>query len=517
MDVVVISRETIKPSSPTPHHLRSFKLSLIDQYTIPKFYVPLILFKSAEGDCKQCENKRMPDSLPEIITDTNQLSNGVNNNHPVDYSDNSVDHLDAQVEGQLNQVLTSPAFYIPLILFYPADGDCDKFRNTKMSDQLKKSLSEALTKFYPLGGRIHSNHSIDCNDNGVEYLEALVRGEFNQVLSCPNANELNDLLPCDVHCNGGGFRGLLAVQVNIFDCGGIAISVCVSHIPSDAMTLCTFINSWSGIARGANTIVSPKFDSASLFPPREVPSIPMIIKDGCPMEKFISKRFVFDALKIAALRAKLADESCVECPTRVEAVSALIWKCLMNVVRLAPRSLKSYILNLTVNLRSRMSPPLPPHSFGNLVMGALSPASTAESNTELNFSVGQLRKSIQKIDGQFLHKLQLDDAKLMLDHLKNEREHFLKEDVEAYIFTSGKVLFTSWCRFPCYKADFGWGEPTWVTSVNLILKNCVTLMDTKNGDGIEAWVTLDEEDMAVFECEQELLSFACQNRMAYQE
>ncbi|KAF5208118.1 Vinorine synthase-like [Thalictrum thalictroides] len=90
-----------------------------------------------------------------------------------------------------------------------------------------------------------------------------------------------------------------------------------------------------------------------------------------------------------------------------------------------------------------------------------------------------------------------------------EREPFLKDDVKAYIFTS-------WCRFPYYETDFGWGNPIWVTSINLILNNTVTLMDTKTGEGIEAWVTLDELDMARFECEQELLAFASANPSAYE-
>ncbi|KAF9588560.1 hypothetical protein IFM89_013412 [Coptis chinensis] len=46
--VEVISKETIKPSSPTLFHLRTFKLSLIDQYAFP-VYVPLVLFYSAKG------------------------------------------------------------------------------------------------------------------------------------------------------------------------------------------------------------------------------------------------------------------------------------------------------------------------------------------------------------------------------------------------------------------------------------------------------------------------------------
>jgi hypothetical protein len=36
-------------------------------------------------------------------------------------------------------------------------------------------------------------------------------------------------------------------------------------------------------------------------------------------------------------------------------------------------------------------------------------------------------------------------------------------------------------------------------------------MDSKSGDGIEAFVTLEEKDMAAFECDEELLAFAALN------
>ncbi|KAI3929412.1 hypothetical protein MKW98_020585, partial [Papaver atlanticum] len=43
MKVEVVSREILKPSSPTPTHLKSYNLSLLDQVS-PPFHVPLILY-----------------------------------------------------------------------------------------------------------------------------------------------------------------------------------------------------------------------------------------------------------------------------------------------------------------------------------------------------------------------------------------------------------------------------------------------------------------------------------------
>nr|TKS12845.1 hypothetical protein D5086_0000060720 [Populus alba] len=65
-----------------------------------------------------------------------------------------------------------------------------------------------------------------------------------------------------------------------------------------------------------------------------------------------------------------------------------------------------------------------------------------------------------------------------------------------------------WQRFPFYGIDFGWGKPTWVTIPAGANKNVTTIMDTRDGEGVEAWVTLTEEDMAFFEGDRELLGQA---------
>ena len=70
-------------------------------------------------------------------------------------------------------------------------------------------------------------------------------------------------------------------------------------------------------------------------------------------------------------------------------------------------------------------------------------------------------------------------------------------------------FFSSWCRFPLYEADFGWGKPIWVSNRPKPVE-IVNLMDTKDGDGIEAWVSLDERDMLLFQNHPEVKAFTSQ-------
>ena len=74
-------------------------------------------------------------------------------------------------------------------------------------------------------------------------------------------------------------------------------------------------------------------------------------------------------------------------------------------------------------------------------------------------------------------------------------------------------LVTSWCNFGLHDADFGWGKPIWwcisTLSTNTpVLSNVIFLVDAKVGHGIEAWDSLSEQYMAVFERDPELLAFA---------
>ncbi|GMP47120.1 hypothetical protein CsSME_00015027 [Camellia sinensis var. sinensis] len=67
---------------------------------------------------------------------------------------------------------------------------------------------------------------------------------------------------------------------------------------------------------------------------------------------------------------------------------------------------------------------------------------------------------------------------------------------------------------PLYEADFGWGKPTWATAGHTEVPNVVVLSPTRDGEGIEAWVKLIEEDIAFFECNKDLLDFATINPSA---
>lgn len=61
--------------------------------------------------------------------------------------------------------------------------------------------------------------------------------------------------------------------------------------------------------------------------------------------------------------------------------------------------------------------------------------------------------------------------------------------------------------FPLYETDFGWGKPAWLGIAKRVYRS-VMLMDSRDGAGVEAWVTMDKEEMDHFLNDPDLSSMS---------
>ncbi|KAI6690651.1 hypothetical protein NL676_027479 [Syzygium grande] len=286
MEVVIISREHVKPSSPTPAHLRTYRLSLLDQF------VPT-------------------------------------------------------------------AAHTPMILFYDAPT---AFSTDEALRRLKQSASQALPEFYLFAGKIKDDLYIDCNDDGIYYAEAKVDCSLSDVLARPNAKVIGKLLPDEpsllesTSSDGDGIQ-VVMVQVNVFECGGIALGAYLSHKIIDGPTCVTLLKAWSATVRGSAGEVTPSFIAPSLFPQSESIPSDCMLKIWLALLKLgtcVTKRFVFDATATAAIKSAEAHLSLVAHPTRIEAISAFIWgRCIAATEARRDGARRPSVLSHMINLRSK--------------------------------------------------------------------------------------------------------------------------------------------------------------------
>lgn len=422
LKVQIISKETIKPSSPTSQNLRSSPLSLLDQIA-PPIYNHLLLF----------------------------------------YSNNSAQTL----------------------------------------IQLKSSLSRTLAHFYPLAGRIKASEVdntlyVECNDEGVELVEARAEAELDSVLLHPPINQFSELLPIEA----SDFRHgdpLVAVQLTFFEGHGFALGLSISHLVADGASMAMFLTSWADVSRGLDLRRAPRFDAASVFPPR--PLTANEAPERAPPARrqaaaAVIKRFVISPRAMARLRGGRYDRA-MRVPTRVEAVSALVWRSLVRARGDAARG-RRVVMGHSVNLRRRLSPPLADESFGNMWIGVAAVGQLVGDGCD--DGGGQevleeaMRKGVRKVDEEYVRR-------------KAEEKWLGRRGIDGVEGETEAWIFSSWCRMPWYGTDFGWGNPEWVGCGISDMKDVCILIDTKDGDGMEVWLWLGEEEMERVEKDPEFLEF----------
>ncbi|KAI3870597.1 hypothetical protein MKW92_037077 [Papaver armeniacum] len=365
-------------------------------------------------------------------------------------------------------------------------------------DVLKKSLAETLTRYYPLAGRIKYDKSVECNETGVDYIEARVVGRavFQVMqLACSDIEVMESFLPFEPYGKAGWTFGksldlnsnaLLKIQVNVFDYGGVVICLFYSHMIADGSSFVNFVADWAATAPGGSELSGthddeqkvaevgkPCYMFSYMFPPTTCMSFGDKDSSIVRLEKKciheVKANNGSDNIQVDKQQLELHMVKQIEyAVSHVNAVSA-------------PKEVQ-YVAMTAINLMTRTIPTLPANSFGN--MNDVVVAEVSRNLTGSNLGKGFHDQYYPELVSKIRDSIKLVDS----EHVKSLQSNFA---ISCNKLKINQKLGEGTCN----------GEHK-TTEVIRFSSRC------SSGDGIEAWVSLKEEHMIAFERHEELLAFA---------
>lgn len=396
--------------------------------------------------------------------------------------------------------------YVPICYFYASKTTANEsFRSTV----LKAALGRALVQFYPVAGRVKTDHNdriieIHCNGDGVLFVEAEADSVMDDLGDFNITNLDLGFTPVVDSSQGASACPLFMVQVTRFKCGGVCVGVALEHILADGTSWLRFINAWSDIARGHNYVKIPLFldrramSSSPNDPPRPKfthieyeapPEMKSYEHDDAASGKLIYKKLKLSRNQMNALKAKCKDGDGHVRYTTFEVLVGHVWRCSIMTWRL-PKDQETK-LRIPVSGRTRLQEaPLPQGYFGNCIFYATSIVKAGElCSNPIKFSVNKVHEAIARMDNEYLRSAinflnQQRDLSIVSSNLSNLK--------------CPNLEIINWARLPYFEADFGWGRPVYVGRGDVPPVGRSHLLPTDDGS-ILYGVTFPERQMELFE------------------
>uniref|UniRef100_A0A0D9XHQ7 Uncharacterized protein n=1 Tax=Leersia perrieri TaxID=77586 RepID=A0A0D9XHQ7_9ORYZ len=252
-------------------------------------------------------------------------------------------------------------------------------------------LPSLLNHFYPLAGRIGTNPvsglpELLCHNQGAELIVGEVDvalGSLNYGLASESLKKIMLPYPADVP---------LSVQLLRFACGGFSVVWGNNHLLNDGHAITMFVRMWSELARTGNIAGKLPNHDRSVFRARSPPSYGAsltaalttyeerrLINVLTAHDSFVDRLYYVEASDIARLRDTASTGQ--QRSTRVQAVSAYLWKALAGVVATSRVPEKRCRMGWWVGGRRRLTSPataIDHNYFGNVTTYALADATVSE-------------------------------------------------------------------------------------------------------------------------------------------
>ncbi|GKA63613.1 pelargonidin 3-O-(6-caffeoylglucoside) 5-O-(6-O-malonylglucoside) 4'''-malonyltransferase-like protein [Tanacetum coccineum] len=128
-------------------------------------------------------------------------------------------------------------------------------------------------------------------------------------------------------------------------------------------------------------------------------------------------------------------------------------------------------------------------SCGNFCSVYATSSGSAETTEELVHCVSDSTKKIKSNYKKVYHNTKEGQAMVLNSYL----------NIADVPESTNVIRLTSWCKFPFYEADFGFGRPISMAPGIIPFKNVGCLIDDPQGNGVEAYVVLEVKDLPYFE------------------
>ncbi|KAI7732268.1 hypothetical protein M8C21_024453 [Ambrosia artemisiifolia] len=383
-------------------------------------------------------------------------------------------------------------------------------------DCLRRALSATLTHFYPLAGRLATRKEANppsCviyldpeNSPGVKFVHATVNVTVSDVLTSsdvPLAHSFFDLNNAINH--DGHTLPLLSVQVTeLVD--GIFIGGSINHVVADGTSFWRFMAAWSemfrsNIGKNGDSIPSSRvYTRTAIEGCDHIINLPYTHHDQfierlqSPLQ--LKERFFdFSSYSISKLKAKANAECNTQKISSLQAVSALLWRCITRARRAPPDT--ETTCKLAISNRHRLNPPLPDDYFGNPVQLVRGTATVAElMDHGLGWAALRLHEAVRNHDDTTVRKWVCSWSK---------SPSIMKM---SGVFDPNSVSIGSSPRFDMYGCEFGLGKAV-ATRSGCANKadGKITMFPGKDGGGsMGVEVCLLPEYMMAMEYDEEFIS-----------
>ncbi|KAH7675007.1 Transferase protein [Dioscorea alata] len=386
-----------------------------------------------------------------------------------------------------------------LVFFYRSPSPHKELSESSLFSSLKMALEEVLSSWYPAAGRLFLNPSTQkldllCSNSGALLVEASTRVKISELGDVSQYNSfMENLVYKPPLSTSYSEMPLVVAQVTRFGCGGYAVGVGTSHSLFDGPASYNFLRAWACKMKENRVdhedddddddeeeeeeeeeIVEPVHERGRLLVGKKRGKDVMMMRimafehlhqlimqasgsmkcinsgshelmgnmtreDQLTLRTFSLSCSIVEKLKMKVTRCAIGDTSC----SSFEVLAAHLWKAKNKALGFAKTD-KMVCLQFTVDVRTRMTPPLPKAFTGNA------------------YVLASIACIGSKLEGESLATIveKIKDAKLAMT------ENYVKAYLEALEAPQESALpplpeltiVSDWTRTPYHCFDIGLGN-----------------------------------------------------------